>query len=380
MEKQFEHIVQLMQRACLNNLSEQERVELQEILKDKALNEVWRRMSEKHFIAGQLESFHRFSAGNAYRQFCIRCHRTRSGMLKRYVRVIAAIVVLSIGITIVWRKGNVQREPEILVRNHLIEPGSRKATLRMADGKMVEIAGEFLKIQEKAGAQIQYTGGEITYASTEKVNELVYNELLVPRAGECCILLEDSTRVWVNADSKLRYPIRFTGVERRVYLEGEAYFEVAKNGKPFMVETSRGDIQVMGTSFNIKNYVNDEKMQATLVCGKICFIGNEKIALEPGEQVVVTQGICSKRKVEVEEYVGWKDGWFLFKNQRLEDIMRDLSRWYDVKVVFQQQNIKEIEFTGNLKKYDRMEVILELLRTTDEVNYKITENTIILYR
>lgn len=96
--------------------------------------------------------------------------------------------------------------------------------------------------------------------------------------------------------------------------------------------------------------------------------------------MVVTQGICSKRKVEVEEYVGWKDGWFLFKNQRLEDIMRDLSRWYDVKVVFQQQNIKEIEFTGNLKKYDRVEVILELLRTTDEVNYKITENTIILYR
>ena len=101
MEKQFKYIVQLMQRARLNNLSEQERVELQEILKDKALNEVWRRMSEKHFIAGQLESFHRFSAGNAYRQFCIRCHRTKSGMLKRYVRVIAAIVVLSIGITIV---------------------------------------------------------------------------------------------------------------------------------------------------------------------------------------------------------------------------------------------------------------------------------------
>jgi len=267
------------------------------------------------------------------------------------------------------------------VRNEVVMPGSTKATLRLAGGETVDIRGDSMQIAGKGESHIHYAGGKLTYAKKEKAAKLVYNELEVPVAGECSLVLDDGTQVWVNADSRLRYPVQFVGEERKVFLEGEAYFVVAKESKPFVVSTSRGDIRVLGTTFNVKSYNSEPEMQATLVEGKVLVAqGQREMELVPGEQGTVSaSGEMAKRAVDVDEFVGWRKGIYVFKKQPLEDIMRDLSRWYGVSVFFQNEGLKQVSFTGNLKRYDNINEFLDVLQRTGDVKYRINNNTVIIY-
>ena len=148
-----------------------------------------------------------------------------------------------------------------------------------------------------------------------------------------------------------------------------------------MVSTSRGDIRVLGTTFNVKSYDEEIAMQATLVEGKVLVAqGQKEMELAPGEQGTVTNaGIMAKRAVDVDEFVGWRKGIYVFKKQPLEDIMRDLSRWYGVSVFFQNEGLKQVSFTGNLKRYDNINEFLDVLQRTGDVKYRINNNTVIIY-
>ena len=165
-------------------------------------------------------------------------------------------------------------------------------------------------------------------------------------------------------------------------VEGEAYFVVAKGTKPFVVSTSRGDVRVLGTTFNVKAYEEDGAMAATLVEGKVRVAkGEEGMDLAPGEQGTVTAaGVMEKREVDVDEFVGWKKGIYVFKRQRLENIMRDLSRWYGVEVFFQNQALRALPFTGNLRRYEDINGFLDVLERTGELKYRINDNTVIIYK
>ena len=212
-------------------------------------------------------------------------------------------------------------------------------------------------------------------------DELVYNELNVPLGGECNVILDDGTRVWVNAGSKIKYPVRFAKEKRVVSVKGEVYFDVTKDGRPFVVETELGKVNVLGTSFGVRAY-NDEAVLTTLVSGKVMFTSKQgkSVTLLPREQAVASPGgALSKREVNVEEYVGWKDGWYIFKEERLEDVMCTLSRWYGITIFYQNPKVKEIRFTGNLKRYDSIITFLEVLAASEEVKYKIDGDVVFLY-
>lgn len=295
--------------------------------------------------------------------------------------VSAAVVVLVMNMVFTWLpslKKNVERgllttTPDIFFERNDVR-------LLLSTGDTVVIAGENKEFEDKGGTQIKYDKGELAYSSREEEKEVVYNVLLVPVGGECFVMLEDSTRVWLNADSKLKYPTCFAGNERRVELEGEAYFDVKPDDKPFIVNTSVGDIKVLGTSFNVRVYAQ-ENMQTTLVTGKVLYRGQDSVVLMPGEQVVAfLTGGFEKRTVDVDEYVAWKNGMYMFDCRPLEEIMRDLERWYGITVEFMTPELRQLPFTGCVKRYEKMNAFLELLKSTGELKYKIRGKSIMLYK
>lgn len=383
MKDRFIQMVTVLREALLRERGEGCGMDGDEENKDQEIEAVKNELLDGHFMVGKWKEYAGYPVGKAYRDFVRRVGRKKNRMPWITIGSAAAVILLFIGI----REGMHQKKTEDIVpavavvdRNELIEPGKTKAVLRLTDGRKVDIGGERMQIREKSGTEIEYADGKIAYQTTAAVKTLEYNELDVPLAGECYITLDDGTKVWMNAGSKLKYPVRFVGEDRKVFLAGEAYFEVKKAQKPFIVSTALGDIRVLGTSFNVKAYQEEEEMYTTLVEGKVCFEGGEKVEIIPGEQVVATSGgKVSKRKVNIDEYVGWKDGIYVFRDHPLEAIMTDLARWYDVSVFYQNPEMKQITFTGNLKRYERINTFMDVLKRTGDVKYSIQGNTIILF-
>ncbi len=379
MRDRFIETVEIFRLILSGKSSGRGREEVDKLMENSLLKDVYDRCQENDFLAGKWKEYKLYPPQEAYRRF-LRQVRPHNIWKKMIPIGIAASVLLLLGIRILWP--GQQGEIAVVAEETVIEPGIKKALLKLSDGSTVNVKGDSMHVETVDGVKIAYSDGAISYRAEEEINELVYNELIVPVAGECFITLDDGSRVWMNSDSRLRYPVRFTGEERKVFLEGEAYFDVVKDGKPFIVNTSLGDIRVLGTSFDIKAYRQEKQMLATLVSGKIRFQdGAEQVELAAGEQLVVAEGKeAVKRQVDVMEYVGWKEGWYVFKNQSLETIMTDLCRWYGVAVFYQNAGLKQITFTGNLKRYDNINTFMEVLERTGDVKYNINGKTIILFQ
>ena len=194
------------------------------------------------------------------------------------------------------------------------------------------------------------------------------------------LTLPDGTLVFLNSESTLSYPSRFDSDTRNVTLQGEAYFQVASDkSSPFIIEMGKVQVQVLGTSFNLRAYQDEEMIQTTLVEGRVCmFTDKKRILLYPNEQgaIELKTGNLVKKQVDVQAYIGWKNGRFIFERQTLEDIMRTLSRWYDVQVVFQSEKARHIEFTGNLRRYDDFGQIVSMLALACLAKFNVSGTTI----
>ena len=380
----MKYISDVVRRLLWGEPTAEERERWTREVEDAHCGEVLERLEDEDYVERRLAGYRTWDDKKAFRQFVERVTRIRrQRQLRRRMAwsAVAAGVACLVGVALLLVPERQVELPVVEVRNEVVVPGSTKATLRLAGGETVDIRGDSMQITGKGKSHILYAGGKLTYAKKEKAAELVYNELEVPVAGECSLVLDDGTQVWVNADSRLKYPVQFVGEERKVFLEGEAYFIVAKDSLPFVVSTSRGDVRVLGTTFNVKSYDKEVAMQATLVEGKVLVAqGQKEMELAPGEQGTVTDaGIMAKRAVDVDEFVGWRKGIYVFKKQPLEDIMRDLSRWYGVSVFFQNEGLKQVSFTGNLKRYDNINEFLDVLQRTGDVKYRINNNTVIIY-
>lgn len=262
-----------------------------------------------------------------------------------------------------------------------IKPGEMKAELELAGGERLLLGGNLQdSLTNENGVDILKDGQGISYqGESAGKEELAYNTLKVPRGGEFKVKLQDGTVVYVNSASRLRYPVKFTGEERRVYLSGEAYFEVEKNERmPFVVEMEEGEIKVLGTQFNARSYKEEKQQLTTLVSGKVLLTSKQgkSVELTPGEQGVIGEKGISKGKVDVYPYTAWKDGNFVFRKQRLEDIMNIVERWYDVKVVFVDDWCREVSFSGNVRRYDGFNKLVEMLEVTGSVKFNIKGNVI----
>lgn len=307
-------------------------------------------------------------------------HRLRIGFI-RYAAVIAVILVSGL---VVWSWQHQSTEPSGLTVVSV--PTTNVPILKLADGKEIPISPrdmEIIRSTRKVDIQLADSGRlEYVAKSDSIVGQVDYNTLVIPRGCEFNLVLADGSRVWLNAGSSLKYPETFSSGERRVYLTGEAYFEVEHDtSAPFVVNTRSMDLQVLGTSFNIKAYDDESMVITTLVTGKIRQEFPEiakDITLTPSRQSIFDRvsGKLETKEADIRETLAWKEGKIVANDERLEDIFRQLSRWYDFKVVYTQPSLKDVRFYLHSNIYAEIQTILEHLQTTKGIRFSCIGKTI----
>ncbi|MCF8274674.1 MAG: DUF4974 domain-containing protein [Flavobacteriaceae bacterium] len=266
-----------------------------------------------------------------------------------------------------------------------IEPGTDKAILTLEDGSVVTLEkGDTYQTQN-----INSNGQQIVYKADERSHsEIAYNYLTIPRGGQFFIKLSDGTQVWLNSESKLKYPVNFVESETRAVelVYGEAYFDVSPStehkGSKFKVFNQFQEVEVLGTEFNIKAYKDEKNIYTTLVEGKVGISsGNQYDKLIPGQQsnLDLENKIVTIAKVDVTSETSWRNGIFSFRGKPLKDIMKVISRWYDVDVVFENEKLEDITFKGVLGKNQEIKEILETIKNLSIIkNYDLNGKQIIL--
>ncbi len=311
----------------------------------------------------------------------------RSISWRRAMAVAATVTFIVAGFFVV---DFIQKSEETATAAPVIQPGGSKAILTLDNGTSYELdEGVSLNI-ESGGANIVSEGTAVSYSSetgepTESQKEMAYNTLVIPRGGEFFVELSDGTKIWINAESTLKYPVQFTGGERNVELIGEAYFEVAHDlSKPFIVTSGIQQIEVVGTEFNITSYEDDEAIVTTLVAGEVNVRRSygERIdtRLMPNQQSIMTKktGEIINRDVDPNNFIAWKTGKFYFENTSLMDIMKVLSRWYDIDVFFDNTELAGLQFSGGFERYENFEQVRLIIESTEEVSFIINEKTVII--
>ena len=302
---------------------------------------------------------------------------------------IAASIILLVGL-FVGRTINGVRDihEEQELAKSVMQPGTSKAILMMADGKEVVLEqGQNLNILLNERVRVATSSQGIVYEEYGKgmVTE-EYNKLTTPVGGEYSLVLSDGTKVFLNADSELKYPVEFSDGKRIVDLKGEAYFEVHKDSlRPFIVRMNGAEVTVLGTSFNVNTYGDDGQIYTTLVNGsvRVSSVKNGQAeVLKPGTQSVmdVQSGQLTVREVDVEPYVAWREGRFVFRAMTLDLIMRQLQRWYDFEVFYQNPELKDYEFRGVIKRDMDLDKVLSVIKVTTNVDFEVKGKVITIIK
>ncbi len=363
-----------------DSLSEEEEQQLEKWLVEDEKHKVWYKKIKKFYKKGS--SFDKLPADIqvAWQKVIGQIEgekRVATYKLFAYAASVAACLLLFLNIYLLWP----ENKNEFLEQttHEEISPGSNKARLTLNDGSSYFLSeGKQLNIEE-GGTVINSQGSSLEYKKQDhQPNEIKFNTLQIPRGGEFYLMLSDSTKVWLNSETTLKYPAQFGNDERVVELIGEAFFEVTENkNKPFKVLSGEQVVEVYGTSFNISSYEDEPLTYTTLVDGKVNVYLKDNPEMHqvllPNYQSYLfkDEKNISLRSVDPEEFIAWKTGRFYFNNKTLRDIMKTLSRWYDVNVVFVDAEASRIRFTGDLKRYESFEQILTLIEKTYEVNFEI---------
>lgn len=297
---------------------------------------------------------------------------------------IAAMLAVPLAVAAWWGlHRETGKEPLVVA-----EAPRHEVMLRLANGETVQVRSlqDSVGLREGSARIWVDTSSFMAYRPMQEMqpDTLVYNVLSVPRSCEYRLRLADGTMVWLNSDSELRYPVNFAGRERRVFLKGEAYFDVARNADmPFRVEAGEMEVEALGTEFNMNVYGDDGCLRTTLAEGKVRVsyaATRQACILEPGEQALLEEGALSVRQVDLRDVVGWKEGRFVFSDLPLEAIVRQLERWYDVEFDFFDPAAKYYRFTGVIMRHKSLQEVLALLEETTDVKFKTNANEIEVFR
>ncbi len=297
-------------------------------------------------------------------------HPARKISLIRTLLKFAAIMILplSLGVFLLIREN---KQEKVVYAEVPVQPGRKQAVLTLSSGQQVMLADTIVHVNEKGMVISNFPDKELVYKIMNDTmkTETIYNTVTVPRGGEYKLVLADGTIVWLNSDSHIRYPVTFSGNTRQVELEGEAYFEVAKDvEKPFIVRMNEYNVRVTGTQFNVRNYLN-ESLATTLVEGGVQIERKGKVdRLRPGQQAVLENNEIRIRVVNVEEQVAWRHGAFGFTQCRLENIMEELARWYDVDVFYMNQQVKDYHFSAWFKRSSSINEVINILEKTKKIS------------
>lgn len=373
-------IVTLIYRQFLGELSEEDKDKLRQWIDSNPENKQYYEKLFTSYSLERIKSLMSVDSEKAWKKW------DRSERKKRFIQLWAKYVAVFILLTgIIWMfysRGH-QEKDLLPVAGTVITEGEVAAVLTI-DGKEEIVLGKntLINISSPEGQNINVDSCNLFYELLSEKEEAVMHTLDVPRRGEYFVTLSDGTRIWLNSCTRLSYPSYFTGNERRVELEGEAYFEVSKDStRPFYVVTNDTRVKVYGTEFNL-NTRDEKKVRATLVHGKIgVTIKNtdKEYLIHPGEMLeyTVATGEVKREQVDTYLYTAWKSGEFVFVNTPLEEIMERLCRWYDIEnVIYANERVKKVCFTGVVTRFSRIKDLLDILEKTATVNFLIKNKTI----
>ena len=296
--------------------------------------------------------------------------------------VAAATLIFALGASLLIYRS--QKNTKNLLANkpgHIktnILPGSNKAILTLANGSKIILDNSRRgKLTSQGTATVNKTNnGQLVYNIDNKLPQgtTLYNTATTPRGGQYELVLSDGTKVWLNAASSLKYPVAFSGNERHVELTGEAYFEVAKNAKmPFSITVKGTTIQVLGTHFNVLAYSDDNNLVTTLLEGSVKMKkANSEVIIKPGQQALLTDGQANYQvsDVNTDMAVAWKNGYFMFDNDNIQNIMKEIARWYDVDVRYNGTPKDQI-YGGTVSRFANVTDLLRILELTGTIHFKI---------
>ncbi len=389
---ELEKIINILVKREFNTLTEEEQSYLNLWLQASAKNqELFKRLQNRELL---IKTYHKYKEIDTQKARRDMERRIRGNRVKRRAYTLSgwSVGIASAIVIILYLFNGVisSNKPDIkLIADFSnIKPVEKKALLILDGGKEINLGGLNLKegILKEGGKIISIESNRVEYekdTQKELSKKILINTLLVPRGGEYSLILSDGTKIWLNADSKLKYPISFTEKKRVVWLEGEAYFEVAKDeSKPFIVNTNSGDITVLGTQFNVKDYAEDDYRYTTLVKGAVSFkvAQGEETILLPGQQLIYhfSSGTQKVSNVSVKNYVSWKDKLFQFESLPFEEIMKILARWYDLTVMYESDDIKSILFSGSLDKYKNIDSFVKLFEAQVDIKFIVKDRDVII--
>ena len=386
MINQHFYIARLIARYLSDEIGEEEQAELTRWRDESPENErLFQEICKEENIKQNMQKRQTFHAEDGWEgvQRKIQRHRFRHRILNICKYAAIFIFPVAIATVAIYKSGN---EPQPLSQvEEQIVPGGKKAVLILDNGEAIDLKSTSgVELKEKDGTVIQVDSTVLNYqqAPARTSEKLAYNKVNVPRGGEYKLMLSDGSKVQLNSMSSIRFPVQFAQDCRLVELEGEAYFEVSKTGQPFIVQTKGMKIEVLGTTFNISAYANEE-YQTTLVSGSVKVQtenGSNRI-LKPSEQACITPGSnqINVRNVDTAFYTSWIHGKINFKDQRLDDIMKTLARWYDMDVVYENEATKELRFGCYVNRYNEITPLVKLLEQTGRVTVTVEGKTIKIF-
>lgn len=373
----LEHWTELFIVYLNGTLSESEAAEFEELTRDPHFEALREQLMTSGYIAGRMAEYDGFDARRAFGRF-----RTAAGLgkpagtLRRWAVAatgIAAAVVVAAGIAFLTRPAPSERERTLQLAD-AIYPAPDKVTLTLADGRRLQLDGQAERQIDGVG-RVSYGTDGVKYEAAPEIAEKageapLYNELSVPDGSKCLVTLEDGTRVWLNARSTLRYPVKFAAGERRVELSGEGLFDVTHDPEhPFVVEAGKATMTVRGTKFNVRDF-DDEGMASTTLLEGCVEVGNRsgKVTLEPGMQSR-TRGAAEAldvREVDPAAYTAWTEDKIAFYNADLEEVLADIRRWYRVEI---RVNVDPAQYalTGKIPRDFSLAQVIDLLEAITDL-------------
>lgn len=281
--------------------------------------------------------------------------------VRRLRLALAAAAIVLLLSTVAYLRYIHRTPPATPPMAHDALPGGNKATLILGGGQAITLDSAHQGLlATQGGIAVQKSGkGELVYEGAPTTVETAYNTILTPNGGTYAVTLSDGTKVWLNAASSLKYPVTFTGGVRSVDLTGEAYFEVAKDAKPFTVHCLGQTIDVLGTHFNVNAYTNESSIKTTLLQGKVKV---NNTLLQPGEQSTVGADgkVHLMNNIDTAEVMAWKNGMFQFDEADIGTVMRQIGRWYDVDVVYEGK-LPDDHFRGKIPRNVNASQVLQIL-------------------
>lgn len=393
MKNESYEFAELISGYLCNELSKEEEAHLMQILeKDEHKRKILEYYKQTAPVQERLDYLNSLDIDTAWDKVRQR-YNGKSGNNKNYrgLKYVAvfAVIISSVALWLVFGKKDNKVITPLAVNKHLndVLPGGNVAVLVLSNGKKVRLDSGKVTLEERDGTHLSGNEGGLAYSNDETSDkeEILYNTLIVPPGGTYNLRLPDGTNVWLNAMSELRFPLKFGTKERKVELVGEGYFEVAKNKNvPFKVLTRHQEIEVKGTHFNVNSYANENFDRTTLLEGLVKISAPSAPGkfwmLSPGEQAETNKrtGEMLVARGNMKEAIAWKNGYFLFNDEKLESIMTKVSRWYDVEVVYEGEFDEKRSFLGQVERSKKISSLLKVLELTGNVHFKISGRRIVV--